>query len=253
MALQFNNHVALIQNIFRYPKEPTVKYLRQNLKKKLKKLSKHLIHYYRFIKAPNIISYYLNVSFSQDVGDYGSYLKLIGDLFDVKMVWKEKFSRMGTRIGTIRTVILVGNEIDVKLASKFIELMVFITEEVVRKESRAYRKIAKARRRKVRLWKTQVWSERAIKEMSIGDTRIFSSKYKLQVIYNLNSYLLELLEVKRNYPNNHLIYNYINRNLKIKYDNRRGNPTWSPNKIWEEEPKQAMCKDLLFHKDKILN
>lgn len=243
MALLFDHHVGLLKNVFRYPKDPDIKYLRQTLRKKIKRLKKHLTHYHRFVKAPNLGHEYLSNTATWDVKEYGTTLKMIGDLFNVKMIWKTDL----IGVNVLHTVILIGNEIDIDLASRFAEMMTFCIENVVRKETKKFQTLKKAERRKKR--KAYVTNNDPLLRQ---DAREFSRKFRIAMQYNCNLYLLELLDISPNNPHNALIFKYISRNLKLHYDNKRGNPNWNPKRIYKEDAKTAIARDLKFHLNKLL-
>lgn len=254
MSLLFPNHVALLKNVFRYSAKPDLKYIRQDFTRKLKKLKPHLIHFHRFIQKPEVRDIYLNEAhYGKDVSEYGSCIKLICDMFHVKAVWVADLGAPLTPIGTVR---LVGNPINLDLAARFITMVCFTIEECTKRESIRYQKRLKAIRRKARgNDKFKAWSE----ENLFVDTRVFSRKLKLQLIYNINLYLINLLDVAPIDAGADRSYKYIETKFKLALKKKPGNPNWNLKKLAEsafpnvESPLLTPNMNLKFRNHTILN
>lgn len=243
MSLLFPNHVALLKNVFRYSAKPNLKYVRQDFTKKLKNLKPHLIHFHRFIQEPKVTDLYLTKAhYNRDISEYGSCIKLICDMFHVKAVW---VSDLNSHIIVIGTVRLVGKPINVDLAARFITMVCFTIEECAERESRIYQKAYKAARRKDR--------NREYGDVFV-DSRIFARRLKLQLIYNINCYLINLLDVAPVDAEAQRSYNYIQSKFKLTQKKQRGNPNWNLAKLdIMETPQYNPNTDLKFRNHTILN
>lgn len=238
MSLQFPNHVALIYNSFRIPENPTNRYVNYTLPKNIKAFKKRLIHYNRFLKKPQITHTKLD-DITFDLSPYGSFLKVAGDIFNVRVIWKKILN--GTDV--YKSCILVGNEFDVKLCKAFIIMLCTIAHRVEERERILYKRITEQYRKKKR--------RGTVIPTELEDYRVYARKFRVKLVYSINSSLIELLEVANICPYKNLINSYILKHVKVSMDNKRGNPNWLQE--YRENLSTAVSKDLLFKENKILN
>lgn len=238
MALLYGNQVSLIKNILRYPQAPTLRYFNKDLPKKLKNLGVALKHYKRFIREPHIIHRTFSDSYPYSVGEYGFLLKAVGDIMDVKIIWKKRLNYYDR---PVRTVVYIGEPKDVEITILLVNMLIRVIEWVHISEMYTYQKEFITQRRGIQ--------RNGLKEPRMVKPSAYSRIFKMNLLAFINKELFKLLDKKSTAKYFKPIYRYISLHFKLKVD-RRGNPSWSPD---YESWKRKSSKDLLFRENKLLN
>ena len=119
MGLFLNNHIGLLKNKLRFSDKPTLKYLKTTVTKKLKSFHKPLNHYQRFAQEPHFVEVHYPLMDLPD--DYGLTLRVVGDIFNVKVLYR--YVIYGP-FEISPTALLVGTKSDVDLASRMLNLCI---------------------------------------------------------------------------------------------------------------------------------
>lgn len=238
MGLNFASQVGLIKSILKVSQVPTISYLNKAFPKKFPRLKTHIAYYRRFKQAPDIIHTYLNMG---DISEYGSYLKLVGYILGIRIIWKTRLYPSGV---PFRTCALIGNYNDVILAETFIEALISITHYISVKEKERYKRMVLLERRKAKRYGLLIPKSE--------HTRVYSRNFKIKVIVYINALLISLLEDARICPNDALINRYIDVHFKLAKDNKRGNPNLLKGKLRKENIEKAFARNLLFKENKLL-
>jgi hypothetical protein len=234
MAVFLNNQIAILKNIFRFPEAPTIKYIKGALSRKLRRLPQHINHYDRFARVG-----ILKAEEYWSVGDlYPTYLKIIADIFEVKVIWKNLIQPTNGQLQ--KGAVLIGFPSDVDILTDAYLSLGYITDYTVHQETTRYNKMVTAQRRK---------RQRGNITEKFEHSRVYSRKFKDQIVRYINTLLLEILENKKRSPNYKLHYQLIAEKYKLEAD-RRGNPNWNGNyDRWEKKT----ARHLKFQNNKLLN